>query len=33
MAAAVLLSLPVIFPFAFMQRYFRQGRGEGSVKG
>ena len=33
MAAAVLLSLPVIFPFAFMQRYFRQGRGEGSIKG
>ena len=33
MAAAILLSLPVIFPFAFMQRYFRQGRGEGSIKG
>jgi multiple sugar transport system permease protein len=33
MAAAVLLSLPVIFPFAFMQRYFRQGRGEGGIKG
>jgi ABC-type glycerol-3-phosphate transport system permease component len=33
MAAAILLSLPVIFPFAIMQRYFRQGRGEGSIKG
>jgi len=33
MAAAILLSLPVIFPFALMQRYFRQGRGEGSIKG
>jgi ABC-type glycerol-3-phosphate transport system permease component len=33
MAAAILLSLPVIFPFAFLQRYFRQGRGEGSIKG
>jgi ABC-type glycerol-3-phosphate transport system permease component len=33
MAAAILLSLPIIFPFAFMQRYFRQGRGEGSIKG
>ena len=33
MAAAVLLSLPIIVPFAVMQRYFRQGRGEGGVKG
>lgn len=33
MAAAVLLSLPIIVPFAAMQRYFRQGRGEGGVKG
>ncbi len=33
MAAAVMLSLPVVVPFVFMQRYFKQGRGEGSVKG
>lgn len=33
MAAAVMLSLPVVIPFVFMQRYFKQGRGEGSVKG
>jgi len=33
MAAAVILSLPIIVPFAAMQRYFRQGRGEGGIKG
>ncbi len=33
MAAAVLLSLPIIVPFMVMQRYFRQGHGEGGVKG
>jgi multiple sugar transport system permease protein len=33
MAAAILLSLPIIVPFAVMQRYFRQGRGEGGIKG
>lgn len=33
MAAAVMLSLPVVIPFVFMQRYFKQGRGEGSIKG
>lgn len=33
MAGAVLLSLPIVFPFAFMQRYFQRGRGEGSIKG
>lgn len=33
MAAAILLSLPIIVPFAVMQRYFRQGHGEGGIKG
>jgi ABC-type glycerol-3-phosphate transport system permease component len=33
MAAAVLLSLPVAIPFAVIQRYYRQGRAEGGVKG
>ncbi len=33
MAAAVMLSLPVVIPFVFMQKYFKQGRGEGSLKG
>jgi len=33
MAAAVILSLPIIVPFAAMQRYVRQGRGEGGIKG
>jgi ABC-type glycerol-3-phosphate transport system permease component len=33
MAAAILLSLPIIVPFAVMQRYFKQGRGEGGIKG
>lgn len=33
MAAAVLLSVPIILPFAFMQRWFRQGAAEGGVKG
>ncbi len=33
MAGAVLLSLPIVIPFAWLQRYFRQGRMEGGVKG
>jgi ABC-type glycerol-3-phosphate transport system permease component len=33
MAAAVLLSLPVAVPFAIIQRYYREGRTEGGVKG
>lgn len=33
MAGAVLLSLPIVIPFAALQRYFRQGRMEGGVKG
>jgi ABC-type maltose transport system permease subunit len=33
MAAAVLLSLPVAIPFAIIQRYYREGRTEGGVKG
>ena len=33
MAGAVLLSLPIVVPFAALQRYFRQGRMEGGVKG
>jgi ABC-type glycerol-3-phosphate transport system permease component len=33
MAGAVLLSLPIVVPFACLQRYFRQGRMEGGVKG
>jgi multiple sugar transport system permease protein len=33
MAGAVLLSLPIVVPFVGLQRYFRQGRMEGGVKG
>lgn len=33
MAAAVIVSLPVAIPFAFIQRYYRQGLTEGGIKG
>ena len=33
MAAAVLLSLPVAIPFALIQRYYREDRTQGGVKG
>jgi ABC-type glycerol-3-phosphate transport system permease component len=33
MSAAVLLSLPVIVPFAFAQRYYRPDATAGGVKG
>jgi ABC-type glycerol-3-phosphate transport system permease component len=33
MAAAVLLSIPIAVPFAFIQRYYRSGMTEGGVKG
>jgi multiple sugar transport system permease protein len=33
MAAAVLLSIPIAVPFAFIQRYYRSGMTEGGIKG
>ena len=33
MAAAVLLSIPIAVPFAFIQRYYRAGMTEGGLKG
>jgi ABC-type glycerol-3-phosphate transport system permease component len=33
MAASVLLSLPIIVPFALAQRYFQQGLATGGIKG
>lgn len=33
MAAAVLLSIPIAVPFAFIQRFYRSGMTEGGVKG
>lgn len=33
MAAAVLLSIPIAVPFAFIQRYYRSGITEGGIKG
>ena len=33
MAAAVLLSIPIAVPFAFIQRYYRSGMTEGGLKG
>jgi ABC-type glycerol-3-phosphate transport system permease component len=33
MAAAVLLSIPIAVPFAFIQRFYRSGMAEGGIKG
>jgi ABC-type glycerol-3-phosphate transport system permease component len=33
MAAAVLLSIPIAVPFAFIQRFYRSGMTEGGIKG
>ena len=33
MAAAVLLSIPIALPFAFIQRFYRSGMTEGGIKG
>lgn len=33
MASSVLLSLPIVIPFAFLQRYFQQGLMSGGIKG
>jgi len=33
MSASILLSLPIIVPFAFVQRYFQQGLTSGGIKG
>lgn len=33
MSSAVLLSLPIMVPFAFLQRYFQQGLTSGGIKG
>jgi ABC-type glycerol-3-phosphate transport system permease component len=33
MAASVLLSLPIVVPFALAQRYFQQGLMAGGIKG
>jgi ABC-type glycerol-3-phosphate transport system permease component len=33
MSASVLLSLPIMVPFAFVQRYFQQGLTSGGIKG
>jgi ABC-type glycerol-3-phosphate transport system permease component len=33
MAASVMMTLPLVIVFAFMQRYLTQGLGAGAVKG